>query len=77
MKLWTITLLVLTIIPLAAFAPTASAGPNTFPVCLMKEAGPDGGAAHAEVWITCGPHVLVSTCPKDGFCRTWDSRDML
>ena len=55
----------LLILPLVALAPTAAAWP---PVCLVKEVGSEGGKAHAQVWVTCGPRVEAETCPKDGFC---------
>lgn len=56
-------------------APSAAAWP---PVCIVKEVGgEEGGKLYAEVWVTCGPRATVTTCPKDGFCKTVSTDDLV
>lgn len=69
-----LSLLVVALIAIPVVAlPTAAAWP---PVCIVKEAGSEGGKVHAEVWVTCGPHAVVTTCPKDAFCTSVSTEDV-
>lgn len=47
------------------------------PACIVLDLGEEGGKVGGEVWVTCGPRATVTTCPKDGFCTTVSTEDVL
>lgn len=67
-------LVVAALLALALLPAPASAAP---PECPARDVGEDGDKVSAQVWVRCGPHASVTTCPKDGFCRTWSTHDYL
>ncbi len=67
MKRLVLAIVLLLAIP-ALLTPAATAIP---PVCIVKEAGAVG--AEVEVWVTCGPRVIATVCPKVGPCGTFDT----
>lgn len=68
-------LLLVPLLLAAAFVPSPAEA--WLPVCHVYEFGEEGAKVSGEVWITCGPRVEVMTCPKDGFCRTTSTEDIL
>lgn len=68
-------LLLVTLLLAIPFA--ASPAEAWYPVCHMYDTGEEGGKVSAEVWLTCGTRAEVTTCPKDGFCRTFSTEDDL
>lgn len=67
-------LLLATFLLLATLTTSAEATP---PVCIVLDLGDEGGKIGGEVWVTCGPRATVTTCPKDGFCTTVSTEDIL
>ena len=67
-------LLVAGLLVIALAPPPAEATP---PVCLVLDLGEEGGKIGGEVWVTCGPRATLTTCPKDGFCTTVSTEDLL
>ena len=67
-------LLAITLAVPVLLAPTAAAWP---PVCIVREVGDEpGGKLYAEVWLTCHVQATVTTCPRDGFCKTVSTDDL-